>query len=76
MTEYRRVWPVEEAGPIRGQQSSMFFASDGLQQVFTPRSVTFWSCGKCGVGIKEPEDHGWPRVCKGCGAINDPVRDR
>ena len=70
MTEYRRVWPLEEAGPIRGQGTSQFFASDGVQQVYTPRSVTLWSCGKCGVGLKEAEG-GWPRVCVHCKAVND-----
>ena len=73
MSSYRRVWPVEEAGPIRGAASDLFHSSDNAPQVYQPRSVTLYSCGKCGVGLAEKEG-GWPRVCVHCKAVNDRLR--
>ena len=71
LTEYRRVWPVEEAGPVRGQQSSILFDSTGQA---SGRSLwieekTFrrfcWSCKRL-LRLKGTLN------CPKCGSVNTP----
>lgn len=68
-SEPKTVWKGERyQEAIHGQDVSMFWSSDRSEEVYSPRSVTLWSCGKCGIGL--PETGGWPRKCSK-GHLND-----
>jgi Zn-finger protein len=73
MSEPKPVWVGKDfQEPIRGQEADWQNPSDGSKRC-KARSVTFYSCGKCGVGLKMRDDNGvviWPKDCVHCHWLN------